>query len=238
MLLRVVSFNIHKSKHSLLPRSIEKEVSDFIQMIDADIVFIQETQCLFAHQERNHLHHVADQMGMNLLYAPNASYKKGHHGNAILSRYPISLIENVNLTVNYFEKRGLLLASLELPDDLSPMSIACTHLNLRHKERLLQYLTIKKTISEKISSETRLILAGDFNDWNQMATTHFASDLSLTEAHSLLMGKYAYTYPAWFPKLPLDRIYFRGLKAVNVEVIKFKLSDHLPLLATFDTAIL
>ena len=38
----------------------------------------------------------------------NATFKQKHHGNAILSRLPIITQNNLNITVNRLEKRGVL----------------------------------------------------------------------------------------------------------------------------------
>ena len=41
-------------------------------------------------------------------YGKNSEYDNGHHGNAVLSRFPLDPKHNVNITVNKLEQRGVL----------------------------------------------------------------------------------------------------------------------------------
>jgi endonuclease/exonuclease/phosphatase family metal-dependent hydrolase len=56
-----------------------------------------------------------------------------------------------------------------------------------------------------------LIVAGDFNDWNQQVSSELKERLGLTEVIEELQGAPARTFPIWMPLLPRDRIYIRGL---------------------------
>ncbi|NOQ90769.1 MAG: EEP domain-containing protein, partial [Gammaproteobacteria bacterium] len=53
-------------------------------------------------------------------------------------------------------------------------------------------------------------------------------------------GSYARTFPAVFPVLSMDRIYYRGLDVVHCQRLHDqpwdRLSDHTPLLAEFKLA--
>ena len=57
----------------------------------------------------------------------------------------------------------------------------------------------------------------------------------MKEAYSATHGKYARTFPAWFPLLPLDRIYVRGFEIKEARILGGSpwsgLSDHLALYA-------
>ena len=79
-----------------------------------------------------------------------------------------------------------------------------------------------------------MILAGDFNDWRVASPKLLDKELGLTEAFVESHGKHAKTFPAVFPTLKVDRIYYRGLCCERIEVVRTKgLSDHCPLMAAF-----
>jgi endonuclease/exonuclease/phosphatase family metal-dependent hydrolase len=54
-------------------------------------------------------------------------YDHGHHGNAILSRFPILHEHNQDVTHLRFEKRGLLHCALEVPGLRQPLHCVCVH---------------------------------------------------------------------------------------------------------------
>ena len=82
-----------------------------------------------------------------------------------------------------------------------------------------------------------VIIAGDFNDWRENASDLLLEELKMDEVFLKNGGKHAATFPALFPLLALDRIYYKNIKCVQVEVLKSplwrKLSDHLPIIAEF-----
>jgi endonuclease/exonuclease/phosphatase family metal-dependent hydrolase len=62
--------------------------------------------------------------------------------------------------------------------------------------------------------------------------------MGMHEAYFEIHGKYAKTFPAHFPLLRLDRIYFKKLKIINSDIListkEKAISDHLALMAEFD----
>jgi endonuclease/exonuclease/phosphatase family metal-dependent hydrolase len=79
---------------------------------------------------------LSDTLWPHFSYAQNALYDHGHHGNLILSKFPIENWENINLSTNPFEQRGMLVCKIKLPH-LPDKSFyaACLHLDLLHKGR-------------------------------------------------------------------------------------------------------
>ena len=78
---------------------------------------------------------------------------------------------------------------------------------------------------------------GDFNDWNGAIHRTMMGQLDFEEAYSSLHGGPAKTYPARFPALAMDRIYFRNLQLIDADLLSGKawqrLSDHCGLYARF-----
>ena len=168
-------------------------------------------------------------------YGKNAVYQSGHHGNAILSKYPFISRENIKLTNFTRASRSMLHASTDAPGTL--LHLLCIHLGLFKTERREQAQALVERVQETIPSDAPLLMAGDFNDWRKDLDDLIESQLSISEAHKVATGSYAKTFPALKPTLPIDRIYFRGMTLEEVKCLDTMpwrlLSDHLPLYARF-----
>lgn len=238
MRLKILSFNIHKGfdwKNTVYTLEAMKE---FIQSTNADLVFLQEVIGENLKMKEKGMidaqfEYFADALWPHFSYAQNALYEHGHHGNLILSKFPIESWENINLSTNTFEQRGMLICKIALPLKHKHLYAACLHLDLLHAGRTKQYERIQKFLHAKNEEENPpLIIAGDFNDWNMRASDTFEKLLGMKEAHKLIHGHYAKTFPAGFPFLRLDRIYIKNAEvhaARSFETGNNKLSDHVPL---------
>ena len=219
-------------------------MKDFIRSSQADIVFLQEVvgkNEKYKDQglEDSQFEFLAGEIWPHYSYGHNAVYDHGHHGNLILSKFPIETFENIDLSTNVWEKRGLLICKIQLPEnDNLPKYFyaACSHLNLLHGGRLLQYQKIKNHINQH-NKNVPFIVAGDFNDWNQKCAQVFEVDLQMQEVHKAVHGNFARTFPSALPLVCLDRIYVRNVNVKNAIVLGplktskeiQHLSDHLPL---------
>lgn len=58
---------------------------------------------------------LADKQWPHFAYGRNAVYDNGHHGNAILSRYPIRETSNFDVSQHSTESRGVLSCTLHHP---------------------------------------------------------------------------------------------------------------------------
>ena len=239
--LRVLSYNIHKG-FTLSQAFALGGIRERIRTVQADIVFLQEVQGDHSGYKKKvkdwagpQLEYLADSIWSHYAYGKNAVYSEGHHGNAILSKYPIRSYENIDISNNRFERRGILHAVVEWEG--SPLHLLCVHLDLTGGGRKKQNERIVQRIEEAIPSDERLILAGDFNDWRGLATAHFKERLELHEAFQSVHGSHAKTFPAPFPFLTLDRMYFRGLYPVDAKCHEgnpwSQLSDHVAIEAAF-----
>ena len=63
-------------------------------------------------------------MWSDYAYGRNAVYPEGHHGNAVLSRFPIEHYENRDVSVGESEKRGLLYCRITPPELDVPVHVA------------------------------------------------------------------------------------------------------------------
>lgn len=217
-----------------------QEIRKAIRATKADIVCLQEVV------GANHRHaarmeqwidaqfeFLADQVWDYKTYGKNAVYDHGHHGNAILSKVPFTHYANHDISVVPFSQRGVLHAVTE-----EGVHVLCAHFGLLSLERRYQMSRLRELL-ESIPPQAPLVLAGDFNDWNRQV--HRALHrLGLHEAVQEATGVLQRTFPARFPMLRMDRIYYRNLSLVGAgcaEGLHWQtLSDHSPLCAEFQVS--
>jgi endonuclease/exonuclease/phosphatase family metal-dependent hydrolase len=237
----VLTFNIHKGLDFTSSKHILPSIKELLSEIDADIIFLQEVQGEHAINkeqfedwpEISPIEFLAEGRWEHYFYGQNKTYEHGHHGNAILSKYPLEFFENVDISTHEISNRGLLYSKILLKPDF-PLHLICTHLGLLKRERIAQFQLLNQFINERLPRDESLILAGDFNDWRVASPKLLDKSSGLIEVFAESHGKHAKTFPAVFPTLKVDRIYYRGLCCENNEVIRTKkLSDHCPLMAEF-----
>jgi len=245
---KVLTYNIHKGFSSSNRNFILHGIKDSIRQIDADLLLLQEI-----HGERDisknrfddwpsnsQFEFLADEIWHHHAYGKNAIYKSGHHGNAILSKYPIVEWENIDVSLLQSASRSLLHGTIELTETRQHVHVhvICVHLGLFGLERQQQLTRLVSRIDSHVPHDAPLIIAGDFNDWLGKAERYFTHDLGVHEVFKKSSGRYARSFPGWLPLLSMDRIYTRGLKLVNCERLHGKpwrkLSDHIPLMAEFE----
>ncbi len=213
-----------------------------MRAVSADIVCLQEVMGAHAiHSahienwpETSHYEFLADTMWSDYAYGRNAVYPEGHHGNAVLSRFPITEYQNRDISVAGSEKRGMLHCQISLPDRPEPIHTLCVHLGLQEKHRQAQ-LRMMCELIESLPPDAPLVVAGDFNDWQVRANRFLQRGAGLQEVFSMKNGRPARTFPARFPLLRLDRIYIRNASVSQPWALPVKpwrhLSDHAPLSA-------
>lgn len=241
--VRVLSYNIHKGFSIGNRRFVLGAIRDAIVAINPDIVFLQEV--LGEHRGHAARVHSWPELGQHdflaseswghVAYGPNRHHRHGHHGNAILSRFPVSAWTNTNISTNRLEHRGVLHAKLQLEGVQLPLHCLCVHMNMVGSGKLKQLGDVAGLANREVLSNEPLILAGDFNDWSKRASQQLVDQLGTNEAFKSAQGAYARTFPSWLPVFPLDRIYTRGFEVVSTAVLKGSpwrtLSDHAALFA-------
>lgn len=242
--LRIATFNIHKGVTHFNARLALHQQRDLLRKIHADIVFLQEvrdvhekhSQRFSAWPDDGQLEFLADSIWSDYAYGKNAVYPAGHHGNALLSKFPISNSTNIDISAHRSEDRGMLHNIIEIPGWNQPLHAICIHLGLFARWRRQQLHAVTEYISRQIPADAPLIVAGDFNDWSTRSGRSFAQRSHLHEVFEHHAGKSARSFPSWLPVLRLDRIYTRGFQIKHAEVMAgpgfLKISDHAVLTAT------
>jgi endonuclease/exonuclease/phosphatase family metal-dependent hydrolase len=242
--LRIATFNIHKGVTSFNARLVLHEQRELIRRMQADIVFLQEVrgahekhQQRFARWPEESQHEfLADSIWQDYVYGKNAVYPAGHHGNAILSKFPIVQSENVDISAHSVEQRGMLHCEIEIPGWERNLHCICVHLGLFARWRRSQLSALRDRIVSLMPPQAPLIIAGDFNDWRTRAGQVLAEGMHLREVFEQTSGKAARSFPSVLPLFRLDRIYVRGFRVQQAQVhggaAFARVSDHAALSAT------
>lgn len=245
MKIRILSYNIHKGFSITNQAFILAEIRDALRELDADILFLQEV--LGDHSEvaikgwstSAQFEFLADTVWPHFSYGKNAIYQEGHHGNAILSKFPIVTWSNHRISTNRLEQRGLLKCHVRIPGIEKELVLANTHLDLTQKGRDKQADMLIRHMLEE--GDQPWVLVGDFNDWNRKISPMIESQLSSKEVFRHLHGDYPKTFPSFLPMLSLDRVFVHKITPVKAQALTERrwrrLSDHLPLLVELELAI-
>ncbi len=239
--LRILSYNIHKGFASDNRRFVLAGIREAIKSTQADLVFLQEVQGAHARKalrvkawpSTSQFEYLADKLWPHFAYGKNAVSYQGHHGNALLSRYPIRTWSNIDISTNPIEQRGFLHAEIDLNG--ARVHCLCLHLSLFQGARTKQLSAVADRIMRLVPTEEPLIIGGDFNDWRKRASDIIRRHTGAIEVFKTLHGRYARTFPSRFPVLALDRIYVRGFTPITATVLRGAkwrmLSDHAALYA-------
>ena len=243
MKLTVVTWNIHRCIGT--DRRYDPDrVARVLKSLDADIVALQEVdtslKATFDGNDEDQLAVIAKVTGLEPIYGATRTQASGHFGNAFLHRHRTVAKHTLNLSYRKYEPRGAL--SVRLDVNGKSVNLINTHLGLKGWERAFQLSKLLKEF-ERAQSETSQpvisLLLGDFNEW-------FPFSPNLLRLHrEVLKPPYLRTFPSFWPRLALDRIYLdRRARSQTVsaasrhEVIATQLarvaSDHLPVLAEFE----
>ena len=240
--LTVMTVNIHKGFTSFNRKFILPELRDAVRQVGADVVFLQEVMGTNgSHKKSNgvceepHYEFLADEIWPQFAYGRNMVYPKGHHGNAVMSKFPIVHFQNHDVSVSGPEKRGPLHCVIRVPEQPRDVHVICVHLGLAESHRQQQLDLLCAMVRGEVPNDAPLIVAGDFNDWRRRAHQLLEREVGLKEVFVSAYGESAKTFPSRFPVLSLDRIYVRNASVHLPVVLPRKpwshLSDHAPLAA-------
>jgi endonuclease/exonuclease/phosphatase family metal-dependent hydrolase len=244
--IKVMTVNIHKGFTFFNRKFILHGLREAVRQVGADVVFLQEVTGTHAtHGDRfddypdtPHYEFLADSIWPDFAYGRNAVYTDGHHGNAVMSKFPIIQYDNLDVSISGPERRGLLHCVLDMPDQRPNVHVVCVHLGLLESHRRQQIDLLCQMARRNIPADAPLIVAGDFNDWRVLAHDQLAQGAGLHEVFVQAHGRAARTFPARLPLLRLDRIYVRNAVGHAPMVLpRFpwaKLSDHAPLAAEIE----
>lgn len=239
MQFRVVSWNIHKGIGGADRRYRLERIVEVLKSLEPDVAMLQEVA---EDMPRSHFHDqpaaLSEALDMkHLAFGPEHRFRMGGYGNAILSRWPLTDVSRVDLTIGTRKRRGALTARAHVhgPEHQRSVVLVNMHLGLVGSERGKQ---LERFLASHpfahLQRRTPVVLGGDLNDvWGSLGP-RFLEPAGFGRCGTLLN-----TFPAYLPVRPLDGVFVRGdLNARGISVPRTKLakqaSDHLPLIADLD----
>ena len=240
--IRVVSYNIHKCR-GLDRRTRPERIASIIRELNADAVALQEI--LDVRQGRPEFDQArritAALRGYQQCFGENRTLYGGRYGNMTLSRFPMQVCQNYDLTWRHRERRGCLRTDLLLPGN-TLLHLFNVHLGTSFVERRHQahILLSNQVLSHRQWPGPRIVV-GDFNEWTRgMASRLMGEAFEAAKPKTFL--RHGRTYPGIFPVLHLDHFYYDqhlALRSFRVHRSTKALaaSDHLPLVAEFELAL-
>jgi endonuclease/exonuclease/phosphatase family metal-dependent hydrolase len=236
--MRVMTYNILDG--GVDPAVLAQMIKDDPELSQADVIFLQEAVA-FPEEGEMRTARLAAALAMGWTYVPARGEKTGTLGEAILSRYPITNIDKMELPLATRKRQRIAVAADLQIGDLT-LRVVDTHLDtsLNIPDRIRQ---LRPAI---IDLPDAVLVAGDFNTspyaWEDgfvpLVSTSQVVDTDQAEVFDRYMQSLGFVNPtaAIGPtahKLGvegrLDAVYTRGLEVTggNVEY-GIELSDHWP----------
>ncbi len=235
MELRVVSYNLRKGKgargNAPHHRAVVGEIGRRLAERRPDILLCQEV--FHGHRGRrvSQSSVLAERLGTDHRYEANATYARGHHGNATLCRHRIAEHRVYDISTNPVEKRGALYTRIDA--GRRPVHVLNVHLGLNRWQRRRQIVKIARILESHARPGDPVLLGGDFNDWTGFLDPFVIGTLGLTNVMHLLSARERRTWHSRRPLFSLDRLYVRNIEPREVRVLAGapwdRLSDHLPI---------
>jgi endonuclease/exonuclease/phosphatase family metal-dependent hydrolase len=241
--VRLLTYNVHKCIGGVDRRYAPERIREVIAHYAPDICLLQEVDEGCRRSER---HRQVDLLGELLemrhrTWFPNVSVRGGgQYGNAILSRWPLTETQNIDLSIPLKKKRSVLHGRYRIRvkrgrrETTRTLHVFNLHLGLSGAERKIQ---LRKFLASApfagFHPSTPVVVAGDFNDvWGSLGPL-------LAPAGFRGLTKSLRTFPAYAPMRALDAFYLRGdarlvaLRRSRLDIAK-RASDHLPLIADIE----
>jgi len=240
LLLRLLTYNIHKCIGGLDRRYRPERIVAVLEHYQPDLVLLQEVD---RGAKRSKGHKQVDFLGERLglrhrVWFPNVAVRGGgEYGNAILSRHPFTRVANIDVTVRPKKRRSVLyarcrvrLAAQDGSTRIRTVHVYNAHLGLSGFERATQLKRFLKSHPLRgLHKQTPVVLAGDFNDvWGTLGPRLLAP--------AGFHGGSQKTFPAYAPVRALDGVFVRGgaslvrVRSGRIAAAR-QASDHLPLIA-------
>lgn len=241
--MRLLSWNIHKGIGGLDRRYDLTRILDVIHHYDPDICVLQEVDNgVPRSREHDQTHLLSEVLGYPYhAFGSNVSLRKGSYGNATLSRFPLAEVYNINLGVSLKKPRGALYTEIHARAGrhVRTIHLVNCHLGLSGTERRMQVRRLLESAQlSRLGNASRIIIAGDTNDWNGALARGRLRRAGFTCATGR-GARASLTFPAWRPVSALDRIYLRGPVAGAHHFrgrlsVCLQASDHLPIIMDLD----
>jgi len=223
-------------------RRSEGRIAGVIAEMSVDVVALQELDLgrrRSASADQTKM--IAEQLGWYSHFHPAMRMGDEHYGNAILSRYQLTLRRAIELPGRppFCCRENRAAIEVAITTNLGQVNIINTHLGLGWRERVVQAQLFTTTEwRAAIAGDKPLILLGDFNSLRG-SQPYRTLNRHLRDVRQLIAATGPFrTFPTPFPLLAVDHIFVNeAVRPVSVSVHRSRLariaSDHFPLMAEF-----
>ncbi|MFT3902706.1 MAG: endonuclease/exonuclease/phosphatase family protein [Niabella sp.] len=229
--IRILTYNVHHCNPPSKPGLIDiNAVANVINRVKPDVVTLQEIDVHTGRSGKDvdEAQALAKKTGMYAFFLKNIDYDGGAYGIAILSKSKWIDTATLHLPMDAAsggEPRGLATVILKMKRGRRVV-IACTHLDLKPQNRILQINAIEQFVKK---SAYPVIIGGDFNALpGSDVINHLDGFMQRT------CNQCPYTIPETHPNRTIDFIAFTPgkFKIQHHEVMSEPYaSDHLPVFA-------
>ena len=237
--LRLVTYNIHTGIGGADRLYRLERVVETLHDCRPDIALLQEVDDGVPRSRyQRQVDMLAEAVDLpHTAFQRNVHLKRGHYGNAVLSRFPLTNVENIDLTIRPKKRRRALLVRCRVAVGRHTRSLLVVnvHLGLSSIERQIQLRRLlKRHPLAQVLRRLPVVIGGDYND----VFGNLGKRILIPQGFAPV-GKKIRTFPAVLPVRALDRIYYRGslqlrhAYACHSRVAR-QASDHLPLVADFE----
>lgn len=229
-MITVASYNVHKgigTDRKAMPERILQVLAE----IDADIVTLQEADQRFGKRAAVLSRTLLDRFGWAPVTFGARPASMGWHGNLMLVRKDMTVVEQTAITLPSLEPRGAIMADVRTRHG-QQLRIVGMHLDLSGLRRPRQAQAIVAQVAA-CQQQLPTIMMGDLNEWSAMTGClhEFARYYRIADTGN--------SFHTRRPVARLDRIMVsRDLKIIACGVETGKLakvaSDHLPIWARIE----
>jgi endonuclease/exonuclease/phosphatase family metal-dependent hydrolase len=242
-----MTYNVHGCRgHGRRPTSVE-QVAAAIAEQSPDVIALQEVDVRRTRSGAvDQAQALAAILGMEHCFSPAMSWSDAHYGNAVLSRFPMRVLQRWLLPRPRgwpVEPRSALAVELDAPGGV--IRLVNTHLGLLAFERLAQIRAL--LVSPWLQNDQKLILCGDLNSRPgsrelRLLRAHLTEALPTPEGitlsfrkRSIRLARVAHSYPVALPFWRLDHLLHSAqVRVESCRVPRTALnrdaSDHLPMI--------
>jgi endonuclease/exonuclease/phosphatase family metal-dependent hydrolase len=204
--IRFATYNIHKAR-GLDGRTRIDRIARVLAEFQPDVAALQEVVC---HEGQSPEHDQPRYLSQALerfhAMGQTRRHRGGAYGNVTLSRWNFELARHIDLSIPQREQRGVL--RTDIRTEGLQLHVFNMHLGTAHRERRAQAeRLLDKDFLRAIDIVGPRIVLGDLNEWTRGQVTRILSgEFRFTDLRPHLPR--TRTYPAVFPFLHLDHIYF------------------------------
>jgi endonuclease/exonuclease/phosphatase family metal-dependent hydrolase len=206
--IRVGTYNFHKCQ-GLDQRIRPDRIAAVIAELDTDVVAVQEIlDVQNGRPEFDQARQIRSKLaGYGWCFGENRRLHGGRYGNMTLSRFPVQVCHNYDVTWRHRERRGCLRTDVVLDKDtvlhVFNVHLGTSFIERRHQARKL----LGDEVLNGIEQRGPRIVVGDFNEWTRGLASRLMRE-AFEEVEPRAFLRHRRTYPGVLPLFHLDHFYY------------------------------